>query len=120
MCVDVAGGAGIVAFSSSLPKSAGPAYWSKTLRSDCLQRHGSARASIANIPHLLLLSSTVQLRYVACFHFGNMLWTSFVTILMLWCVGIVTSFTMSGLIHLLPVLAAAVAFVGKMQARDLI
>jgi hypothetical protein len=48
-----------------------------------------------------------------------MLWTSFVTILMLWCVGIVTSFTLSGLIHLLPVLAAAVAFAGKMQARDL-
>jgi hypothetical protein len=61
----------------------------------------------------------VQLGYVPCFHFGDMLWTSFVTILMLWCVGIVTSFTLSGLIHLLPVLAAAVAFAGKMQARDL-
>jgi hypothetical protein len=48
-----------------------------------------------------------------------MLWTSFVTILMLWCVGIVTSFTLSGLIHLLPIAAAAVAFVGRMQARDL-
>ena len=61
----------------------------------------------------------VQLRYVHCFHFRDMLWTSFVTILMLWCVGIVTSFTLSGLIHLLPIVAAAVAFVGRMQARDL-
>jgi hypothetical protein len=34
-------------------------------------------------------------------------------------VGIVTSFTLSGLIHLLPIAAAAVAFVGRMQARDL-
>jgi hypothetical protein len=49
-----------------------------------------------------------------------MLWTSFVTILMLWCVGIATSITLSGLIHLLPVFAAAVAVAGKMQCRDLI
>ena len=49
-----------------------------------------------------------------------MLWTSFVAILTLWCVAIAASFTLSGLIHLLPVFAAAVAFVGRMQARDLI
>ena len=49
-----------------------------------------------------------------------MLWTSFVSILMLWFVGVATSVTLSGLIHLLPVLAAAVAVAGKMQYRDLI
>jgi len=59
-------------------------------------------------------------RYAACFNAVDMLWTSFVAILTLWCVAIATSFTLSGLIHLLPVCAAAVAFVGRMQARDLI
>ncbi len=49
-----------------------------------------------------------------------MLWTTFVTSLLLWCLGLVTSVTLSGLIHLLPLLAAAVVLVGTIQARRFI
>ena len=48
-----------------------------------------------------------------------MLWTLFVTLLVLWGVGLVASFTLSGLIHLLPVMAAAVALAGTIQMRRL-
>ena len=48
-----------------------------------------------------------------------MLWTVFVTILLLWCVGSVASVTLSGFIHVLPLMAAAVALVGTIQSRRL-
>src|SRR6266481_4793640 len=43
---------------------------------------------------------------------GRMLWTSFVMLLLLWCIGLATSFTLSGFIHLLPLMAGVVALVG--------
>ena len=46
-----------------------------------------------------------------------MLWTVFVTILLLWCVGSATSLTLSGFIHVLPFMAAVVAIVGTIQSR---
>jgi len=36
---------------------------------------------------------------------GNMLWTLFVILLVLWLLGIVTSYTLGGFIHILLVLA---------------
>jgi hypothetical protein len=36
---------------------------------------------------------------------GNMLWTIFVILLVLWLLGIVTSYTLGGFIHILLVLA---------------
>ena len=47
-----------------------------------------------------------------------MLWTAFVTILLLWCLGIVMSFTLSSLIHLLPLMAAGVAVAGSIKVRS--
>jgi hypothetical protein len=51
---------------------------------------------------------------------GGMLWTFFVTLLFLWCVGLATSVTLSGFIHLLPIMAAVVALLGTIQRRQLI
>ena len=49
-----------------------------------------------------------------------MLWTAFMTVLLLWCVGSATSFTLSGFIHVLPLVAAVLAIVGTIQSRRLI
>ena len=49
-----------------------------------------------------------------------MLWTTFVTILLLWCVGVATAVTLSGFIHVLPFMAVIVAVIGTVQSRGLI
>lgn len=49
-----------------------------------------------------------------------MLWTCFVGLLFLWLIGVVTSVTVNGFIHLLPVAAAAVALAGSRQRRQLV
>jgi hypothetical protein len=49
-----------------------------------------------------------------------MLWTFFVTFLFMWCVGLATSLTLHGLIHILPLMAAVVALVGTIQRRPII
>ena len=49
-----------------------------------------------------------------------MLWTAFVTIVLLWCLAIAVSFTLGGFIHIMPVLAAVTAVAGNRQRRELI
>jgi len=49
-----------------------------------------------------------------------MLWTCFVALLFLWLIGVATSVTAYGFIHLLPVAAAGVALVGSRQRRQLV
>jgi Family of unknown function (DUF5670) len=46
-----------------------------------------------------------------------MLWTIFVILLVLWLLGIVTSYTMGGFIHLLLVLAIVVLLIRVIQGR---
>jgi hypothetical protein len=46
-----------------------------------------------------------------------MLWTLAVILLVLWALGLVTSFTMGGLIHILLVLALIVLVVRLIQGR---
>ena len=46
-----------------------------------------------------------------------MLWTVFVVLLVLWAVGMVTSTTMGGLIHLLLLIAVAVVLINIIQGR---
>jgi hypothetical protein len=48
-----------------------------------------------------------------------MLWTLFVMLLFLWCIALATSITLSGFIHLLPLMAGVVALVGTIQRRQL-
>ncbi len=48
-----------------------------------------------------------------------MLWTIFVVLVVLWLLGIVTSYTMGGFIHLLLVLAVVVLVIRLFQGRSL-
>jgi hypothetical protein len=46
-----------------------------------------------------------------------MIWTIFVILLILWLLGLVSSYTMGGFIHILLVLAVIVLVVGLFQRR---
>ena len=46
-----------------------------------------------------------------------MLWTIFVVLLLLWLLGLVTSYTMGGFIHILLVIAIAVVLIRLIQGR---
>jgi hypothetical protein len=48
----------------------------------------------------------------------KMLWTIFVILLVLWALGMVTAYTMGGLIHLLLVVALVVMIFRLMQGRS--
>ncbi len=46
-----------------------------------------------------------------------MLWTIFVILLVLWALGLVTSYTLGGFIHILLVLALVVLLIQLIQGR---
>jgi hypothetical protein len=46
-----------------------------------------------------------------------MLWTIFVVLLVLWLLGVVTSYTMGGFIHVLLVVAVAAVLIRLIQGR---
>ncbi len=46
-----------------------------------------------------------------------MLWTIFVILLIMWALGLVTSYTMGGLVHILLVVALIVLVVNLVQGR---
>jgi hypothetical protein len=46
-----------------------------------------------------------------------MLWTIFVILLVLWLLGVVTSFTLGGFIHVLLVIAVVMAVLQLIQGR---
>jgi hypothetical protein len=47
----------------------------------------------------------------------NMLWTVFLVLLVLWALGLVSSYTLGGFIHILLVLAVAVLLFNLIQGR---
>jgi hypothetical protein len=47
----------------------------------------------------------------------HMLWTGFVILLVLWLLGLVTSYTLGGFIHLLLIIALVVLVIRLMQGR---
>jgi hypothetical protein len=47
-----------------------------------------------------------------------MLWTVFVILLVMWLLGMVTSYTMGGFIHLLLILAVVTVLIRIIQGRD--
>ena len=47
-----------------------------------------------------------------------MLWTIFVLLLILWLLGVVSSYTLGGFIHLLLILAIAVVLIRVIQGRS--
>ena len=46
-----------------------------------------------------------------------MLWTLFVILLVLWALGMITSYSMGGLIHILLVVAVVVLLINLFQGR---
>jgi hypothetical protein len=46
-----------------------------------------------------------------------MLWTIFVVLLVLWAVGLVSSYTLGGFIHILLIVAIAVVLIRVIQGR---
>ena len=46
-----------------------------------------------------------------------MLWTIFVILLVLWLLGVVTSYTLGGFIHILLILAIAVVLINVITGR---
>jgi hypothetical protein len=46
-----------------------------------------------------------------------MLWTIFVILLVLWLLGVVTSYTLGGFIHVLLVVAVVIAILQLLQGR---
>jgi hypothetical protein len=46
-----------------------------------------------------------------------MLWTIFVILLIMWALGLVTSYTMGGFVHILLVIALVVLVVNLVQGR---
>ena len=46
-----------------------------------------------------------------------MLWTSFVILLVLWLLGMATSYTLGGFIHILLILAIATVLIRVIQGR---
>ncbi|HET7426106.1 MAG TPA: lmo0937 family membrane protein [Gemmatimonadales bacterium] len=49
-----------------------------------------------------------------------MLWTIFVILLVLWLLGMVSSYTMGGFIHVLLVVAVVVALIQLIQGRKVV
>jgi len=49
-----------------------------------------------------------------------MLWTIFVILLVLWLLGVVTSYTLGGFIHILLVIALAVVLINVIQGRRVV
>jgi hypothetical protein len=48
---------------------------------------------------------------------GHMLWTIFVILLVLWLLGMVSSYTLGGFIHILLVIAVVVVIIRLIQGR---
>jgi Family of unknown function (DUF5670) len=49
-----------------------------------------------------------------------MLWTIFVILLVLWLLGLVTSYTFGGFVHILLVIAVAVLIINLLQGRRVV
>jgi hypothetical protein len=51
---------------------------------------------------------------------GKMLWTIFVILLVLWLLGMVSSYTLGGFIHVLLVVAIVIAIIQLIQGRRVV
>ena len=49
-----------------------------------------------------------------------MIWTIAVILLVLWAVGVVTAYTLSGFVHILLVLAVITILIGVIQGRRIV
>lgn len=63
----------------------------------------------------MLLEESIQKRITK--ELNNMLWTICVILFVLWALGMVTSYTMGGLLHILLVVALVVVVINLIQGR---
>jgi hypothetical protein len=66
------------------------------------------------------VSPAVRLALVGSLEEGFMLWTIFVILLVLWLLGMVSSYTLGGFIHLLLVVALVIVLINFIQGRRVI
>jgi predicted ferric reductase len=77
------------------------------------------------VTHRFAMNDDVGLRHQAV-HWRNglqggaMLWTIFIILLVLWLLGLVTSYTMGGFIHVLLVIAVVVLVIQLVQGRRVV
>ena len=62
-------------------------------------------------------SGSCEARYDLTERNNSMLWTIFVILLVLWLLGLVSSYTLGGFIHILLVLAIIVLIINLIQGR---
>ena len=60
------------------------------------------------------------LQYIVLEEDNSMLWTIFIVLLVLWALGLVTSYTMGGFIHIFLVIALVVLAINLIQGRRLV
>jgi hypothetical protein len=75
---------------------------------DRSRRSGEPRAQPLTFGHLIATSGL---------RIETMLWTIFVILLVLWLLGVVTSYTLGGFIHILLVVAIAVVLINVITGR---
>ncbi len=65
----------------------------------------------------LMLKNFLQSTQSDCIRRALMLWTIFVILLILWLLGMVSSYTLGGFIHILLILALAVVLIRIIQGQ---
>jgi len=70
-----------------------------------------------NVPRNIKFGGHNINRYFACRKGGKMLWTILVILFVLWLVGLLTSFTLHGAIHILLVIALVILIVRLVTRR---
>jgi hypothetical protein len=66
---------------------------------------------------VLVVATQAQQAWVSCEIGKTMLWTILVILLVLWLLGVATSYTMGGLIHILLLVALAIFIINLIQGR---
>jgi hypothetical protein len=68
-------------------------------------------------PESVLICDTSPVSQTSCEIGTTMLWTILVVLLVLWALGMATSYTLGGLIHVLLLVALAIFVINLMQGR---
>jgi Family of unknown function (DUF5670) len=79
----------------------------------CPELYGTAKPAATE----LLFSNGVRIGADSAHRGGFMLWTLFVILLVLWLLGLITSYTFGGFIHILLVVAIAVILIQLITGR---
>jgi hypothetical protein len=79
--------------------------------------HGLGEIVEISVPHKRNRSSSFENTYNLTERNNPMLWTIFVILLVLWLLGLVSSYTLGGFIHILLVIAIVVLIIQLISGR---